>query len=563
MTLPDPPDVLILGGGAAGCVLAARLSEDPARRVVLVEAGPDAAPTPARRAAYPGRAYFDPATRWPGPAVLTGGVRRNAGRAAAGYAQGRVLGGGTAINGLGANRGAPSDYDGWGALGAEGWSWDAVAPAFARLERDLDRAGPEHGRDGPIPVRRPDPAQASGFARAAAAAAARAGAVWRADQNGAWEDGLFPITLNLDEDWRRVDAARGWLTPAVRRRANLRIVTRTEALRVLIEDGRAVGAALRLPDGREATLRAAAVVVAAGALRSPVLLMRGGVGNGAALRGAGIAVVAHRPGVGANLQEHPAAGVAAWLPRHARAAPDAHHIPIMQRFSSGLDGEPAGDMHMALMTRAAWHPVGRRVGMAYVWVNRAHSTGHVRLTRDGFAVDFRLLSDDRDRVRLAQGFRRAAALMAATAAAGACGAPFAAQPAARARRFAAPSAAAWAATAAAAAALEASGRHAPRLLARMAGDAPPLAALLADADRLDAFLDDAVTGVWHACGTCRMGAVDDPLAVTDGAGRVIGVAGLRVCDASLFPAIPCANLALPVMMTALRVADAMIAEGAR
>lgn len=562
MTLPDPPDVLILGGGAAGCVLAARLSEDPARRVALVEAGPDAAPTPARRAAYPGRAYFDPATLWPGPGVRLGGVRRNAGRAPAGYAQARVLGGGTAINGLGANRGAPSDYDGWGAMGAAGWSWAAVAPAFAALERDLDMAGPGHGRDGPIPVRRPDLARASGFARAAAAQAARAGAVWRADQNGAWRDGLYPITLTLDETWRRVDAARAWLTPAVRRRPNLAILTGVEALRVVIEGGRAVGAALRLPDGREATLRAGAVVVAAGALRSPVLLMRGGVGDGAALQAAGIAVAAHRPGVGANLQEHPAAGVAAWLPRGARAAADAHHIPIVQRFSSGLDGAPAGDMHLALMTRAAWHPVGRRVGMAYVWVNRAHSQGHVRLARDGFDVDFRLLSDDRDRTRLADGFRRAAALMTATAAAGACGPPFAAQPAARARRFAAPSAMAWAATAAAALALDAAGRRAPALLARLAGDAPPLAALLADPDRLDAFLDDAVTGVWHACGTCRMGDPDDPRAVTDGAGRVIGVAGLRVCDASLFPTVPCANLALPVMMTALRVADAIIAEGA-
>lgn len=562
MRPPASADVLILGGGSAGCVLAARISEDPRLRVVLVEAGPDAPETEARLSAYPGRAYFERGGLWPDTLALTGGAGRNGpqARARSPYAQARLLGGGSAINGIGANRGAPSDYDEWGALGAEGWSWEAALPWFRKLERDLDVEGPEHGADGPIPIRRPDPAAASGFAQAAARALAALGSAWRRDQNGPWLDGLHPIALNLDENWRRVSAARGYLTASVRARANLAILPDATALRILFEGRRARGAVVRLRDGAQIEIGAGETVVSAGALRSPALLMASGVGPGEALRGLAVAATAVRVGVGENLMEHPAAGVAAWLPRAARGDPAAHHIPLVERFSSGAEGAPGGDMHLAVMARAAWHAVGRQLGMAFVWVNKSHSRGRVRLTPEGLDVDFRLLTDGRDRDRLAAGFRRAAAAMLGASAEGGCGAPFAAQPGARARRFAAPSPLASAATGLAAAALDLSGPFAPGLAARLAGDAPPLGALLADERLLHGFLDEVVTGVWHACGTCRMGAAADPMAVTDGRGRVHGAERLRVCDASLFPTIPCANLNVPVMMVAERVAADLRAD---
>ncbi|MGF1552325.1 MAG: GMC family oxidoreductase [Paracoccaceae bacterium] len=558
MTGEEPFDVLILGGGSAGCVLAARLSEDPARRVALVEAGPDLSDDAARASAYPGRASFRPGTVWPGLSARFGAAGRNdpGARPEAPYAQARLLGGGSALNGLGANRGAPEDYDEWAALGATDWDWAGVAPYFRRLKRDLDIADAHHGTDGPIPVRRPPQGEASRFAQAAAAALAARGAPWRADQNGAWEDGLFPIALNLDEAWTRVSAARGYLTPAVRARDNLAILAGTEARRILFEDSRAVGA-LVVRDGAERRLHARETVICAGALHTPALLQRSGIGPAAVLSALDAAVVAVREGVGENLLEHPAAGVAAFLPRGSRAAEGSHHIPVVVRFSSGLADAPPGDMHCAIMARAAWHPVGRRLGMLFVWVNKSVSRGRVRATPSGLDVDFRLLSDPRDRTRLAAGFRRAAAALTDAAAAGACGAPFPALPSARARRFASPSLGAVAATSLAALALDLAGSRVPGFAATLAGAPAPLATLLADADRLDAFLDAAATGVWHACGTCRMGAQGDPAAVTDPTGRVHGVEGLRVCDASLFPSIPCANLNLPVMMTAERMADLM------
>ena len=219
-------DVVILGGGSAGCVLAARLSERPGTRVLLVEAGPDVRPgaVPASISSpYPGRAYFNPAYTWPGLRATMGSVVSNtAPRTVRAYEQARLLGGGSSINGIGANRGAPSDYDEWAALGAEGWDWAGVLPYFRKLERDADYGGsdPLHNDDGPMPIRRVPRAHHTGFASAIEGELGARGYASRDDQNGAWQDGVFPITVNLDEEGRRASAATAYLTAAVRQRQN-------------------------------------------------------------------------------------------------------------------------------------------------------------------------------------------------------------------------------------------------------------------------------------------------------------------------------------------------------
>jgi 5-(hydroxymethyl)furfural/furfural oxidase len=560
-----PFDRIIVGGGSAGCVLAARLSEDASCDVLLIESGPDlsAAHAPAQvLSAYPGYAYFDPSLTYTTLKTRMGDTRSNQpdGRPFVPYSQGRILGGSSAINGIGANRGAPSDYDEWETMGAEGWNWHAVLPFFRGLERDMDMAGPLHGSDGPLPIRRVPQTWRSGFVNAAVAALAKDGIAEKPDQNGAWEDGVFAQKVNLDDAFRRVPSSLAWLTPQVRARPNLTIMTGVAVHRLLTEGRSVVGVSARIGSGLH-EIRAREVLVCAGALQTPVLLLRSGIGPSDHLKARGITPIRHLAGVGRNLMEHPYAGVAQYLPAKARMkGADTHHIPAIWRFSSGLAGCPEGDMHMGIMGRSAWHGIGRRMGVLAFWVNKSFSRGFVELDPaidDPPVIDMRLLSDERDRTRLRHAFRRAAGLAHAITQAGAAGPPQPARMSDRARKYGAITLRNRAVTGLAGALVDLSGPFASHTMRRLTSEGPTLAELLGDDALLDAYLDQSVTGVWHASGTCRMGHAADPLAVCDNQGRVHGVPGLRIGDASLFPTIPCANLNIPVLMTAERIATLM------
>ena len=552
-------DYLIIGGGSAGCVLGARLSEDASNRVTLVEAGRDlTAETgdPAISSRYPGQAYLDERNIWP---RLT--ARMAEGAADRRYEQGRLLGGGSAINALMSNRGAPGDYDEWEALGAAGWSWASCLPYFRKQERDVDFAGPFHGANGPIPVRRMSEATRSGFARAAFDAFEAAGHARLQDQNERWRDGFFPSAMALSDREERIPVSVAYLTQAVRRRPNLRILTDQLAERIVLEGKRACGAVVVPAAGGDSSLlQAEEVIVSAGALHSPALLMRSGVGPGEALQRLGLDVVLDRAGIGANLMEHPMAAVSAYLPRHARVSDLGEHSDHgTLRFSSGLDGAPEGDMHIAIIARSGWHSVGQRIGSLLTWVNKPYSRGLVSLAspraRDEPDIDFRLLSDPRDMRRLKLGFQLSAEALRSPAMQGAARDPFPSGYSARVAQLAGPGTLNTIQRAVFSLMLDASGPARKRLMTTAVTHGSTLDALMGNDDVLEAHLHASVSGVWHASGTCRMGSADDKLAVTDSAGRVIGLEGLRVCDASIMPTIPRANINMPIVMMAERIAD--------
>jgi 5-(hydroxymethyl)furfural/furfural oxidase len=312
-------DYLILGGGSAGCVLASRLSEEPSDKVVLVEAGrnltretmPDNI-----RSRYPGRAFLDPANIWGSLTAYMGAPLGNTdNRTPRRYEQARVLGGGSAINAMVANRGAPGDYDEWGASGAEGWSWNVALPYFRKLERDCDFDDPHyHGRDGPIPIRRIRPERMSPFVKALCDTLVARGYPAKADQNGEWADGIYVGAVATSDTGDRVPASIAYLTSEVRRRPNLEVRTDFVAERLLFEGTRCTGAIVIPANGSSGpplTLAAGETIVSCGAIHTPALFLRSGVGPGDDLQRLGIPVVAALAGVGRNLMEHPSTAVSA------------------------------------------------------------------------------------------------------------------------------------------------------------------------------------------------------------------------------------------------------------
>jgi len=289
------------------------------------------------------------------------------------------------------------------------------------------------------------------------------------------------------------------------------------------------------------------------------------VGPAPHLADCGIAVERDLPGVGQNLMEHPSAGLVAFLRPSARqrGAP-VYHIPIGMRFSSGVEGCPAGDMHMNFITRAAWHAVGRQLAPVFFWINKSHSRGQLLLDPKAPVapprIDFRLLSDHRDLTRLADAFELAVSFLEEPAVRTVVEDFYPASRAGQDRRYGAPTARNAVATAVIARTLDLSAALRRRILPRVLAGDHDARVLAADRDALEDYLLANVGGVWHPSGTCRMGPDGDRLAVTDAAGRVRGVPRLRVCDASLMPTIPCANTNVPVIMMAEKIADTMRAE---
>jgi choline dehydrogenase-like flavoprotein len=502
-------DVVVVGAGSAGAALAARLTEDVSRTVLLIEDGPDyrsADAPPEVRSIEPARVQPTEALVHLQYADML--ARRTPVQEPALYFRGRGVGGSSSINGMFAIRATVEDFDGWAAAGAKGWSYEEALPVLRAMEADADFGHlPYHGDSGPVPVMRVPRELFSPLDAAIDTVAERAGHPWSEDHNAPGTTGVSPFAFNA-RDGRRVSTNDAYLEPA-RSRPNLVVIGDATVDRVLVREGRAVGVRV-LVGGEVHDVPAAEVVVCAGAIHSPAVLQRSGIGPADLLGSLGIDVVVDLP-VGKGLQEHP--GIALELalrePPDYRGAPQRGQVCV--RLTSGV-GDELNDLMIANCGALG---IGLPVAGVAGWVNRVTSTGQVAIRSTDATlpprVDFNLLATDDDMQR----FRAVVEELCS-----------------------------WA--------------HQPELKDLTSGMTFGLATA-ADVARMGGaeFRDFALASVAdtvHGTSSCRIGAPGDPDAVVDATGRVFGVEGLRVADASILPWCTRANTNLTAIFVGEQVA---------
>lgn len=503
-------DVIVVGGGSAGSVVAARMAEDPDTTVLLLEAGtdyPDLANLPEdiqnghTRTAEDERSEHN----W----ALRGTITEEQGEIH--VAQGKVIGGGGSINGQVFLRGIPQDFDDWASWGNEEWSYTKVLPYFRKAETDLDIKDDFHGTDGPLPISRKVGETWPVIQSAFHTACLQNGFDTTDDMNGVEPTGVGVVPMN-NQKGVRMSTAITHLAP-MRHHLNLTIRGNVFARKILIENRQVTGVEVE-SGGEVFTVESNKVVLSAGALKSPHILMLSGIGPKDQLDEYGIDVLQNTPGVGANLRNHPISPISFRVKEGIKLQPDASGVRIALRYTA-KGSDDSNDMMMttsSLFSPFTGEMLPDRIGRISCVIELPAGAGFVRLNSADPTVqpkfDYRYFSHPEDMRRMRDGIRLAVKMLETDA-----------------------------------------------YKDVSDGRVTPTEEILTDDDALDLWIRQTVGSARHVSGTCKIGPDSDPMAVVDQQCRVKGLQGLWIADSSVMPQVPRANANATAIMIGERVAD--------